>query len=114
MLAAETLRELARQNHKQASLTPLRLADFLAQVHEHERVLLQRLKDLEAKAVRDQLPAGLRESSVAPDSLPVSSLDEGAMIRAKVHATYGHERDADRDEEKGDRESTHRGLRSRG
>ena len=67
MLAAQTLREIARQNHKQASLTPLKLANFLAEVHRDEHVFLQRLRDLEAQAVREQI------ASVAGEKQALSS-----------------------------------------
>ncbi len=80
MLAAETLREQARLNHKQASLTPLRLANFLAEVHEHERVLLQRLRDLEVKAVRETLSGKTAGRPADMDPRLDSSLDEGVMI----------------------------------
>jgi len=60
-LAAETLRQHARQNHKAASVSPLHLADFLANVHEHERVLVQRLQDQEAKEVFACLASGVEE-----------------------------------------------------
>ncbi len=50
-LATEDLREQARRNHQAASITPLHLAEFLANVQVHERVLLQRVRDLEQGAV---------------------------------------------------------------
>jgi putative transposase len=56
-LASEVLRQQARLNHKAVSLTPRRLADFLADVHAHERVLVQRLRDQEARAVLESLEA---------------------------------------------------------
>jgi putative transposase len=56
-LATEVLRQQARINHKAVSLTPQRLADFLADVHAHERVLVQRLRDQEAQGVLECLEA---------------------------------------------------------
>jgi putative transposase len=56
-LATEILRQQARISHKAVSLTPQRLADFLADVHAHQRVLVQRLRDLEAQGVLESLEA---------------------------------------------------------
>ena len=56
-LATEVLRQQARIGHKAASLTPQRLADFLADVHAHQRVLVQRLRDQEAQGVLECLEA---------------------------------------------------------
>jgi len=72
-LAAEILRQHVRQNHKAASMSPLHLADFLANVHEHEQVLVQRLQDQEAKEVLACLASGVEEkpshlvTSISPD-----------------------------------------------
>jgi putative transposase len=57
-LATEVLRQQARMSHRAASITPIRLAEFLAHVHEHERVLVQRLRDQEAHAVFEGIAAG--------------------------------------------------------
>jgi putative transposase len=56
-LATAVLRQQARISHRAVSLTPQRLADFLANVHEHQRVLVQRLRDQEAKGVLECLEA---------------------------------------------------------
>jgi hypothetical protein len=53
----DALRQQARINHKAVSLTPQRLADFLADVHAHQRVLAQRLRDQEARGVLECLEA---------------------------------------------------------
>jgi len=58
-LATEVLRQQARMSHRAASITPVRLAEFLAHVHEHERVLVQRLRDQEAQAVFEGMAAGI-------------------------------------------------------
>ena len=58
-LATEVLRQEARMSHRAASITPIRLAEFLAHVHEHERVLVQRLRDQEAHAVFEGIAAGI-------------------------------------------------------
>jgi len=56
-LATEGLRQQARINHKAVSLTPQHLADFLANVHAHQGVLVQRLRDQEARGVLECLEA---------------------------------------------------------
>lgn len=67
-LATEELREQARRNHQAASITPLHLAEFLADVQAHQRVLLQRVRDLEQGAVVHALDAGVegRMEALAP------------------------------------------------
>jgi putative transposase len=74
-LATEVLRQQARMSHRAVSITPVRLADFLAHVHEHERVLLQRLRDQEAHAVFEGMAAGIegrtaRRATAGPTSTP--------------------------------------------
>jgi len=58
-LATAELREQARQNHRAASITPLHLAAFLSEVQTHQRVLLQRMRDLEQAAVVHALDVGV-------------------------------------------------------
>ena len=60
-LATTVLRQQARRHHHTAAITALRLADFLADVQAHEHVLLQRLRDLESRAVLEALDAGSLE-----------------------------------------------------
>jgi putative transposase len=67
-LATAVLRQQARRNHQAAAVTALHLADFLADVQAHEHVLLQRLRDLESRAVLDALEAGDREEAVGAAS----------------------------------------------
>ena len=62
----ELLRQQARVHHQAATITPRRLADFLAQVQAHERVLVQRLRDQEARGVLECIGAGGEASS--PDT----------------------------------------------
>jgi putative transposase len=74
-LATAVLRQQARMSHRAASITPVRLAEFLAQVHEHERVLVQRLRDQEAHAVFEGIAAGIegrtaREPTARPAPAP--------------------------------------------
>jgi len=65
-IATELLRQQARVHHQAATITPRRLADFLAQVQAHERVVVQRLRDQEARGVRECIGAGGEASS--PDT----------------------------------------------
>jgi putative transposase len=58
-LATEILRQQARVNHQTASITPLRLAAFLKNLHAHERVLAQRLRDQETQGVLSRLAGGI-------------------------------------------------------
>jgi putative transposase len=67
-LATAVLRQQARRNHQAAAITALHLADFLADVQAHEQVLLQRLRDLESRAVLYALDAGDREGAMAAAS----------------------------------------------
>jgi putative transposase len=73
-VATEILRQQARGHHHAATITPRRLADFLAQVHVHERVLMQRLRDQEAQGVLACLGGGgtpgpqLPDASVPPEA----------------------------------------------
>ncbi len=62
-MATEILRQQARVHHHAVAITPRRLADFLAQVHVHERVLVQRLRDQEARGVLEYISAGGETSS---------------------------------------------------
>ena len=64
-LATEELREQASRNHQAASITPLHLAAFLADVQAHQRVLLQRVRDLEQGAVVHALNAGVEGKAEA-------------------------------------------------
>lgn len=50
-LAAQELRQQAKVAHGALPITATRLADLLANLHTHETILLQRLRDLENRAV---------------------------------------------------------------
>jgi putative transposase len=65
-LATAELREQARHNHRATSITPLHLAEFLSDVQAHQRVLLQRVRDLEQGAVVHALDAGVEGKVEAP------------------------------------------------
>jgi putative transposase len=68
-LATKELREQVRHNHRAASITPLHLAEFLSDVQAHQRVLLQRMRDLEQGAVLRALDAG-REGKMPAAASP--------------------------------------------
>jgi putative transposase len=81
-LATTVLRQQARCTHQTAAVTALRVADFLAGVQAHEHVLLQRLRDLESRAVLEALDTGGRGRAVAaaargpePPALPCPPVD---------------------------------------
>lgn len=70
-LATTVLRQHARRSHHTAAITALRVAEFLADVQAHEQVLLQRLRDLESRAVLEALDAGsLERAADAPGLVP--------------------------------------------
>jgi hypothetical protein len=54
-LASAELRKCYQNHVHETTLTGKRLADFLASLEEHETVLMQRLRDLEAQDVRSLL-----------------------------------------------------------
>jgi putative transposase len=58
LLATQELRQQAKQTQATASLSAKRLADFLADVQAHETLLLQRLRDVEGRAVLDAIAGG--------------------------------------------------------
>jgi len=77
-LVTEVLRQQARMNHRAVSITPGRLADFLAHVQEHERVLVQRLRDQEAQVVLDSITAGIEgTTAITLGTLPLASDPNG-------------------------------------
>lgn len=82
-LATEVLRQQARMSHRAASITPVRLAEFLAQVQEHERVLVQRLRDQEAHAIFEGIAAGI-EGRTTPGATA-----RPASTPAVAHANMG-------------------------
>lgn len=77
-------------NSQSTNISAKRLADFIARAQEHETLLLQRLRDLEAKSVRENLTSGghdvpsVSQVQVIPQSIavPLNSKDV-----AKVHKT---------------------------
>jgi putative transposase len=63
LLAAEEIRLLDKHNSVSTNISAKRLADFIASAQEHETLLLQRLRDLEAKSVLENLTSHLYEVS---------------------------------------------------
>lgn len=55
LLAATEIRQQGKLHRRQTSISAKRLADFLCGVQEHEALLLQRLRDLEAHTVLNAL-----------------------------------------------------------
>jgi putative transposase len=64
LLATQELKRLAKLTHTSSSISAKRLADFISQVQEHETLLLQRLRDLEAHQVLNALT---EEKAVPPE-----------------------------------------------
>ena len=61
------------RTHQTATITALHLADFLADVQAHEHVLLQRLRDLESRAVLEALDAsGMERAAAAQGPAPLA------------------------------------------
>jgi putative transposase len=90
-LATEVLRQQARINHKAVSLTPQRLADFLADVHAHQRVLAQRLRDQEAQGVLECLEADTARKppeAIQPAFLEAFSLEPVDLAALPVFEEY--------------------------
>ena len=63
LLAAEEIRQKDKRNSVSPNISAKRLADFIASAQEHETLLLQRLRDLEAKSVLENLTSHLDEVS---------------------------------------------------
>ncbi len=57
LLAAQEIRQQDKRNAVSTNISAKRLADFIAAVQEHETLLLQRLRDLEAVGVLESLTA---------------------------------------------------------
>ncbi|MBC1237220.1 TnsA endonuclease N-terminal domain-containing protein [Nostoc sp. 2RC] len=55
LLAAQEIRQLNKRSATAKNLNAKHLADFIANVQEHEALLLQRLRDLESKRLLDNL-----------------------------------------------------------
>ncbi|MFL9458720.1 Mu transposase C-terminal domain-containing protein [Tolypothrix bouteillei VB521301_2] len=69
LLAAEEIRKKDKGNSQSTNISAKRLADFIARAQEHETLLLQRLRDLEAKSVRENLTSGGHDvPSVSPST----------------------------------------------
>jgi putative transposase len=90
-LATETLRQQARLAHQAASITPLRLADFLAKVQTHEQILVQRLRDQEAHGVLACIATGGEGRSPdtsTPAQAPAFSAEPVDLSTLPVYKEY--------------------------
>lgn len=61
LLAAQEIRQKDKRNVVSTNISAKRLADFIAEVQEHETLLMQRLRDLEAKSVLENLTPNLHD-----------------------------------------------------
>jgi putative transposase len=83
LLAASEIRQQDKRNAASTNISAKRLADFIAAVQEHETLLMQRLRDLEAVGVLENvtpnnegLPQFPRVSTLEPEIEPHSQDDE--------------------------------------
>lgn len=90
LLAAEEIRKKDKGNSVSTNISAKRLADFIARAQEHETLLLQRLRDLESKSVRENLTShhhdvpSISQVQVIPQSIAVPLNNKDV---AKVHKT---------------------------
>ena len=87
LLAAEEIRKKDKGNSVSTNISAKRLADFIAKAQEHETLLLQRLRDLEAKSVRENLTSlgqgvpSVSQVQVIPQSIAVPPNSKDIAIR---------------------------------
>jgi putative transposase len=106
-LASAELRKRYQNHAGESAITAKRLAEFLASVESHEKVLMQRLHDLEARDVFARM-GGYRmiqdeetSSEQGPISIPLSGVQEETI--GNIPVAEAQEMDTD-DEEFGDLE----------
>ena len=93
LLAAEEIRKKDKGNSISTNISAKRLADFIATAQEHETLLMQRLRDLEAKSVPENLTfPGHDVSSISQvPVIPIIPLSKDYKSNqedvAKVHKT---------------------------
>jgi putative transposase len=68
-LASKEIRRQHQLHTANAAVTARRLADFLANVEAHEAVRLQRLRDLETRAVLEAMAGGSMNTTGMPTDL---------------------------------------------
>ena len=78
MLASKEIRQQSHLHTKNRVVTARRLAEFFADLSDHEAVRQQRLRDVEAKPILDRLEG--RESSVGESQHAVASSEEHAFL----------------------------------
>jgi putative transposase len=71
-VAAQEIRQSSKRSATSTNLNAKRLADFIANVQEHEAILLQRLRDLESKVVLENCQS---HTDKAPQPNQVSHLE---------------------------------------
>lgn len=87
LLAAEEIRKKDKGNSVSTNISAKRLADFIARAQEHETLLLQRLRDLEAKSVRENSTSlgqgvpSVSQVQVIPQSIAVPPNSKDIAIR---------------------------------
>ncbi len=90
MLATTELRKRLQAQASHQGITAKRLAEFLADAHDHEAVLMQRQRDAEAQDVFAQMGASRKESPPSalpsPPTTPPSRVEEGASEQTDVYA----------------------------
>jgi putative transposase len=88
MLAAQEIRQQDKRNAAGGNISAKRLADFIAAVQEHETLLVQRLRDLEARSVRENLTVDRSQVPQLPKIgipvLEVAGNRERTAIKAAV------------------------------
>ncbi len=75
LLATQEIKRLAKLTRTSSTISAKRLADFISDVQEHEALLVQRLRDLEAHQVLNSL-SQKPESEALPEIVVSSSLKE--------------------------------------
>lgn len=85
MQASKEIRHQSHLHNKNRAVTAKRLADFLADLSDHETVRQQRLRDVEGKPIRERLEATEGDfTGVKPSLLSLEENPSLSPVRAKV------------------------------
>ena len=85
MLASKEVRHQSHLHNKNRAVTAKRLANFLADLSDHEMVRQQRLRDVEGKPILERLEATERNfTGVEPPILPLEENPSLYPVRATV------------------------------
>lgn len=76
LLAATEIKQQAKRSQTTTILSAKRLADFLASVNEHEALLLQRWRDLEAQNLLNAPEQKSENVMISPVAVPLSQRGE--------------------------------------